>query len=168
MQTVAFQHWGAWADYAAAFQKRRQELAAAKASGTAVNLSHGPPNLLPHLPGPPYPRPTPYLHSVAPSTAPLPLAPQPGSISTTIADAMTAAADLLDTTAEPSGRPSQPHVAANGPLPHAEDGIGTATLNAGERRKGISGRCTCGSQRCSGNQWCSCWVPAFLSQCFRA
>ncbi|KAK9864373.1 hypothetical protein WJX84_000908 [Apatococcus fuscideae] len=53
---------GAWADYAAAFQKRRHELAAAKASGTSVTLPHGPPTLRSHLPGPPYPRPTPHPH----------------------------------------------------------------------------------------------------------
>lgn len=86
---------GAWADYAAAFQKRRQELAAAKASGAAITLPHGPPTIRPHLPGPPFPRPISYSHLAAsPTAAATPPGTHAGSISNTISDALTEAAGL--------------------------------------------------------------------------
>ncbi len=61
---------GAWADYAAAFQKRRQELAATQASGTPIALSHGPPTFGSNFPGPPFPRPTSIPHTSQPHASP--------------------------------------------------------------------------------------------------
>ncbi|KAK9838946.1 hypothetical protein WJX74_006439 [Apatococcus lobatus] len=132
---------GAWADYAAAFQKRRHELAAAKASGTSVTLPHGPPTLRSHLPGPPYPRPTPHPHPrSSPSTA-TPAATHAGSISNAIANAMTAAGEL-DTVDRPSGRLLPPGMAAVHQPHSPENGPGSVpgTLEAGAGERGISGR----------------------------